>query len=88
MHTNSRDGSCSTDRRIIKMALRTQQVANETGVAKTVDPIGGSYYVEYLTTRIEEEVQKYLKKIERMGGALAAIEKGFFQGRSEVMHTI
>jgi methylmalonyl-CoA mutase, N-terminal domain len=48
-------------------------------VAKTVDPIGGSYYVENLTSRIEEEVQKYLKKIDRMGGALAAIEKGFFQ---------
>ena len=48
-------------------------------MAKTVDPIGGSYYVENLTSRIEEEVQKYLKKIDRMGGALAAIEKGFFQ---------
>jgi methylmalonyl-CoA mutase, N-terminal domain len=44
-----------------------------------VDPIGGSYYVENLTSRIEEEVQKYLRKIDRMGGALAAIEKGFFQ---------
>jgi methylmalonyl-CoA mutase N-terminal domain/subunit len=41
--------------------------------------MGGSYYVEYLTAKIEEEVEKYLKKIERMGGALAAIEKGFFQ---------
>lgn len=81
LHTNSRDEALALPtEESVKIALRTQQViANETGVAKTVDPIGGSYYVEYLTTRIEEEVQKYLKKIERMGGALAAIEKGFFQ---------
>lgn len=81
LHTNSRDEALALPtEESVKIALRTQQViAAETGVAKTVDPIGGSYYVEYLTTRIEEEVQKYLKKIERMGGALAAIEKGFFQ---------
>ena len=81
LHTNSRDEALALPtEESVKMALRTQQViATETGVAKTVDPIGGSYYVEYLTTRIEEEVQKYLKKIDRMGGALAAIEKGFFQ---------
>jgi methylmalonyl-CoA mutase N-terminal domain/subunit len=54
-------------------------IAAETGIAKTVDPVGGSHYVEYLTSRIEEEVQKYLKKIDRMGGALVAIERGFFQ---------
>ena len=54
-------------------------IASETGVTKTVDPIGGSYYVENLTAEIEERVEHYLKRIERMGGALAAVEKGFFQ---------
>jgi methylmalonyl-CoA mutase, N-terminal domain len=81
LHTNSRDEALALPtEESVKIALRTQQViATETGVAKTVDPIGGSYYVENLTSRIEEEVQKYLRKIDRMGGALAAIEKGFFQ---------
>ena len=81
LHTNSRDEALSIPTEdSVKIALRTQQIiANETGVTKTVDPMGGSYYVEYLTAKIEEEVEKYLKKIERMGGALAAIEKGFFQ---------
>ncbi|MGB0004608.1 MAG: methylmalonyl-CoA mutase family protein, partial [Nitrososphaeraceae archaeon] len=80
-HTNSRDEALSIPTEdSVKIALRTQQIiANETGVTKTVDPMGGSYYVEYLTAKIEQEVEKYLKKIERMGGALAAIEKGFFQ---------
>ena len=64
----------------VKIALRTQHmIATETGVSKTVDPMGGSYYIEYLTAKIEEEVNEYLKKIERMGGALIAVEKGFFQ---------
>ena len=81
LHTNSRDEALSIPTEdSVKIALRTQQIiANETGVTKTVDPMGGSYYVEYLTAKIEQEVEKYLKKIERMGGALAAIEKGFFQ---------
>jgi len=60
--------------------LRTQQIiANETGVTKTVDPLSGSHYLEYLTSKIEEGVEKYLKKIEKLGGSLAAIEKGYFQ---------
>ena len=64
----------------VKIALRTQQIlAHESGVTKTVDALGGSHYIEYLTGRIEEEVEKYLKRIERMGGSLVAIEKGFFQ---------
>jgi methylmalonyl-CoA mutase N-terminal domain/subunit len=64
----------------VKVALRTQQIiANETGITKTVDPLGGSYYVEELTAKIEDEVQDYLKRIESMGGALAAVEKGYFQ---------
>ena len=81
LHTNSRDEALALPtEESVKIALRTQQViAAETGITKTVDPLGGSYYVEYLTSRIQEEVQKYLKKIDRMGGALVAIEKGFFQ---------
>ena len=75
LHTNSRDEALALPtEESVKIALRTQQViAAETGIAKTVDPVGGSHYVEYLTSRIEEEVQKYLKKIDRMGGALVAI---------------
>jgi len=81
LHTNSRDEALALPtEESVKIALRTQQIiATETGLAKTVDPMAGSYYVEYLTNRIEEEVEKYLKKIERMGGALFAVEKGFFQ---------
>jgi methylmalonyl-CoA mutase N-terminal domain/subunit len=63
-----------------RIAIRTQQIlAHELGVSHTVDPLGGSYYVESLTSQIEERVWDYLKKIESMGGALAAIEKGFYQ---------
>jgi len=62
------------------LAIRTQQIlAHELGLTETVDPLGGSYYVESLTNRIEEEVLDYLKRIESMGGAMAAIEKGFYQ---------
>jgi methylmalonyl-CoA mutase, N-terminal domain len=62
------------------LAIRTQQIlAHELGVSTTVDPLGGSYYVESLTTQIEEKVWDYLKRIESMGGALAAVEKGFYQ---------
>jgi methylmalonyl-CoA mutase N-terminal domain/subunit len=63
-----------------RLAIRTQQViAHELGVSDTVDPLGGSYYVESLTDRIEKEVLGYLEKIESIGGAMAAIEKGFYQ---------
>jgi methylmalonyl-CoA mutase N-terminal domain/subunit len=81
LHTNSRDEALALPtEESVKVALRTQQIiATETGLTKTVDPIAGSYYVEYLTNRIEEEVEKYLKKISKMGGALAAVDKGFFQ---------
>jgi methylmalonyl-CoA mutase N-terminal domain/subunit len=81
LHTNSKDEALALPtEEAVKIALRTQQiVATETGVTKTVDPIGGSYYVENLTAEIEERVWDYLKKIERMGGALAAVEKGYFQ---------
>jgi methylmalonyl-CoA mutase N-terminal domain/subunit len=81
LHTNSRDEALALPtEESVKVALRTQQIiGSETGVTKTVDPVGGSYYIEYLTQTIEEEVEKYLRKIHRMGGALAAVEKGFFQ---------
>ncbi len=62
------------------MALRTQQIiANESGVADTVDPLGGSYLVEYLTDEIEKRAKAYLDKIDAMGGALPAIEAGYIQ---------
>ena len=81
LHTNSRDEALGLPtEESVKIALRTQQILGyESGVTKTVDPVGGSYYIEYLTGRIEEEVEKYLKRIERMGGSLVAIEKSFFQ---------
>ena len=81
LHTNSRDEALALPtEESVKVALRTQQIiANETGVTKTVDPMAGSYYIEYLTSRIEEEVNKYLKKIDKIGGAMVAVEKGFFQ---------
>jgi len=81
LHTNSRDEALALPtEESVKIALRTQQIiANETGVTKTVDPLSGSHYLEYLTSEIEQGVEKYLKKIERIGGSLEAIEKGFFQ---------
>ncbi|MFL6510569.1 MAG: methylmalonyl-CoA mutase [Nitrososphaera sp.] len=81
LHTNSRDEALALPtEESVKIALRTQHIiASETGVSKTVDPMGGSYYIEYLTAKIEEDVDEYLRKIESMGGALLAVEKGFFQ---------
>lgn len=81
LHTNSRDEALALPtEESVKIALRTQQIiATETGITKTVDPLAGSYYVDHLTNKIEEEVDKYLKRIDRMGGALKAVEKGFFQ---------
>jgi len=64
----------------VQLSLRTQQIlAYESGVADTVDPLAGSYLVEGLTNALEQQVAKYLDRIEEMGGALAAIEKGFMQ---------
>ena len=63
-----------------EIALRTQQlIAYETGVANVVDPLGGSYYVENLTDRLEARAIKYFKTIEEIGGVIPAIEEGFFQ---------
>lgn len=81
LHTNSRDEALalpSEDSALI--ALRTQQViAYETGVTDTVDPLGGSYFLETLTNRIEQATMEYIDKIEAMGGAVKAIEEGFQQ---------
>jgi methylmalonyl-CoA mutase N-terminal domain/subunit len=65
----------------VTLALRTQQIiAHESGVANSVDPLGGSYLIEYLTDEIEQHALAYIEKIDQMGGALAAIEQGFVQG--------
>lgn len=81
LHTNSRDEALALPtEESVKIALRTQQIiAYETGVTKTVDPMAGSYYVEHLTEQIIEGVNDYLARIDKMGGALAAIERNFFQ---------
>ena len=81
LHTNSRDEALALPtQESAKIALRTQQiVAHESGITKTVDPMGGSHYLEDLCDQIETDVWKYLKKIQRMGGSVKAIEKGFFQ---------
>lgn len=81
LHTNSFDEAlCLPTEESVRVALRTQQIiAYESGVASTVDPLGGSYYVEELTKEMEEKAMDYIQKIDDMGGAIAAIEKGFFQ---------
>lgn len=81
LHTNSMDEVLSLPtEKAVKIALRTQQVlAYETGVTNTVDPLGGSYFVEALTDRLEDEAEAYFEQIEAMGGVLKGIENGFFQ---------
>ena len=81
LHTNSFDEAYALpSKEAVSIALRTQQIiAYESGVADTIDPLAGSYYIEYLTDRIEEEATKYIGKIDSLGGAVAAIEKGYIQ---------
>jgi len=81
LHTNSRDEALALpSQESVRIALRTQQIlAFESGVADTVDPLGGSYYLESLTNQIEDNVNTYLKAIENMGGVLKAIENGYIQ---------
>ena len=81
LHTNSFDEAYALpSEQAVTVALRTQQIiAYESGVVDTVDPLAGSYYVEYLTNQIEERTAKYIEQIDAMGGAVAAIEKGFMQ---------
>ncbi|HEY48466.1 MAG TPA: methylmalonyl-CoA mutase family protein [Dehalococcoidia bacterium] len=81
LHTNSRDEAYATPSEdAVTLALRTQQLlAYESGVADCIDPLGGSYFVEYLTDSLEAEAKKYIDRIDELGGALAAIEQGFQQ---------
>ena len=81
LHTNSMDETYALPtEKAVKIALRTQQLlAYETGVANTIDPLGGSYFVESLTDRMEQEAYKYFDKIDKLGGVIPAIDKGFFQ---------
>lgn len=81
LHTNSMDEAlCLPSEEAVQIALRTQQlIANETGVADTVDPLGGSYYLETLTREIYERAEEYIRKIDEMGGAVEAVEQGFIQ---------
>ena len=81
LHTNSFDEALALPtEHAAKIALRTQQViGRETGVTHTVDPVGGSYYVEALTNEVEERAWAYIDRIDRMGGAVEAIEAGFYQ---------
>ena len=82
LHTNSMDEALSLPtQEAVQIALRTQQIlAEESGVANTIDPLGGSYLVEELTDEIETRARDYLEEIDRQGGALAAIENGYIQG--------
>ncbi len=81
LHTNSMDEALwLPTEKAVRVALRTQQIlAYESGVADSVDPLAGSYLIEYLTDEIEKGAQEYISKIDDMGGALQAIEKGFMQ---------
>ncbi len=81
LHTNSKDEALALpSQEAVELALRTQQViAHESGVVDTIDPLAGSYYVEWLTDRVQAEGQEYIDCIDAMGGALVAIENGFPQ---------
>ncbi|MGQ9559781.1 MAG: acyl-CoA mutase large subunit family protein [Candidatus Oleimicrobiaceae bacterium] len=81
LHTNSMDETYALPtEHAAKVALRTQQIlAFETGVANTIDPLAGSYFVEALTTQMERQAEAYLAEIERRGGVLKCIEQGYFQ---------
>jgi methylmalonyl-CoA mutase, N-terminal domain len=81
LHTNSKDEALSLPTPASALtALRTQQIiACETGVASVVDPLGGAYFIEDLTRQIEDQVYDYLERIEKIGGAIPAIESGFIQ---------
>jgi methylmalonyl-CoA mutase N-terminal domain/subunit len=87
LHTNSRDEALALPtEESARIALRTQQIlANESGVADTVDPLAGSYFVESLTDELETEANKYLAKIDELGGAVSAVEQGYMQ--REIHHT-
>ncbi len=81
LHTNSMDEAWAVPtERAVRIALRTQQIlAHESGVTNTADPLGGSYYLEWLTDNIEEEAYRYFDRIDELGGVIPAINKGFYQ---------
>ncbi len=81
LHTNSFDEALALPcEDAVRVALRTQQlIAYESGVTDTIDPLGGSYYVEYLTNEMEERAMRYIDRIDAMGGVASTIERGFFQ---------
>jgi len=81
LHTNSMDETLALPSdKAAKIALRTQQViAHESGVVNTIDPLAGSYFVESMTRKMEAEAEEYFERIEKLGGVIPAIEKGFFQ---------
>src|SRR4051794_1091576 len=81
MHTNSWDEALALPTEdAVRIALRTQQVlAHETGVVNTIDPLGGSYYVEHLTSELERQAYDYFDRIDRLGGVVEAIKENFFQ---------
>jgi methylmalonyl-CoA mutase, N-terminal domain len=81
LHTNSFDEALALPTEsAVRLALRTQQViAHETGVVNTIDPLGGSYYVEELTNRLEAEAYDYFDRVRKLGGVIAAIKENFFQ---------
>lgn len=81
LHTNSFDEAlCLPTEKAAKIALRTQQIiAYESGVADTVDPLSGSYYIEWLTDKMEQQAEEYFKRIGELGGVIPAIHKNFFQ---------
>ncbi|MBI5054607.1 MAG: methylmalonyl-CoA mutase family protein [Chloroflexi bacterium] len=81
LHTNSMDEALALpSEHAVTIALRTQQIiAEESGAANTVDPLGGSFFMESLTDTMEAQARKYFKQVEDLGGMLAAIDKGFFQ---------
>ncbi|MHA2426737.1 MAG: acyl-CoA mutase large subunit family protein [Candidatus Hermodarchaeia archaeon] len=81
LHTNSMDEAWALPTaKAATIALRTQQIlAHESGIANTIDPLGGSYFIETLTNEMEEETYKYFDRIEKLGGVVESIKKGFFQ---------
>jgi methylmalonyl-CoA mutase N-terminal domain/subunit len=81
LHTNSFDEALALPtEHAVRLALRTQQViAHETGVVNTIDPLGGSYYVEHLTSELERQAYEYFDRIAELGGVIPAIEENFFQ---------
>jgi methylmalonyl-CoA mutase N-terminal domain/subunit len=82
LHTNSLDEALALpSEHAVTIALRTQQIlAEESGVANTIDPLGGSFFVEAQTDRIEQQAYDYFRRVEELGGVIPAIERGFFQG--------